>query len=228
MYDILPFPPNITATDAKEQVSQLYNYLNQFKEALEFILTNISVDNLSPELVNKLNALGADIEKSNANREEEVQQVSGRIISVSDVINSEAFSKELDNRVPKDYITSGSQTQTSTEDGGANVFTFTRTDGKNYTFETRNGSKGSKGDTGEKGDKGDKGDKGEQGEKGDKGDKGEQGIQGLQGLQGIQGVQGEKGEKGDKGDTGAKGDSVTISLSVNFGTGNLEYYEEVK
>lgn len=48
MYDILPFPPNITATDAKEQVSQLYNYLNQFKEALEFILTNISVDNLSP------------------------------------------------------------------------------------------------------------------------------------------------------------------------------------
>lgn len=127
--------------------------------------------------------------------------MSGRIISVSDVINSEAFSKELDNRVPKDYITSGSQTKTSTEDGGVNIFTFTRTDGESYTFETKNGSKGSKGDTGAKGDKGDTGEKGEQGEKGD---------------------------KGDKGDTGAKGDTITLSLSVNFTTGNLEYNEEVK
>lgn len=91
MYDILPFPPNITATDTKEQVAQINNYLIQFKEALEFILMNISEDNLSPDLVEKLNSLGTDIKKENEERGEEIQQVSGKMITVSDVLNSSAF-----------------------------------------------------------------------------------------------------------------------------------------
>ena len=112
-------------------------------------------------------------------------------------------------------IQSVAQTTTSTEDGGTNVITVTKTDGTTSTFEVRNGGKGSigpqgpKGDTGDTGPQGPKGDKGDaftysdftaeqlaslKGEKGDKGDKGEQGLRGLQGERGIQG---EKGEKGD-------------------------------
>lgn len=54
-------------------------------------------------------------------------------------------------------IESVEQTTTSTEDGGVNVVTVTKTDGEKYTFEVRNGSKGSKGDKGDKGDTGEKG-----------------------------------------------------------------------
>lgn len=97
MYDMLPFP-NITATTAEEQVSQINNYLIQFKETLEFILTNISVDNLSQELIDKLNSLGSDIKKSYEQREEEIQQVSGKMLSVSDVINSSIFQKDMEER----------------------------------------------------------------------------------------------------------------------------------
>lgn len=99
MYDMLPFP-HITATNAEEQVAQINNYLIQFKETLEFILTNISVDNLSQDLINKINSLGADIEKSNAFREEEIQQVSGKMITVSDVLNSPAYQADLEARMP--------------------------------------------------------------------------------------------------------------------------------
>ena len=95
MYDMLPFP-NITATNTEEQVSQINNYLIQFKETLEFILTNISVDNLSQELIDKLNSLGSDIQKSVVQREEEIQQVSGKMLSVSDVINSSMFQSSID------------------------------------------------------------------------------------------------------------------------------------
>ena len=95
MYDMLPFP-NITATNTEEQVSQINNYLIQFKETLEFILTNISVDNLSQELIDKLNSLGSDIQKSVVQREEEIQQVSGKMLSVSDVINSTMFQTSID------------------------------------------------------------------------------------------------------------------------------------
>ena len=97
MYDMLPFP-HITATNAEEQVAQINNYLIQFKETLEFILTNISADNLSPELVNKLNSLGAEIEKTQVDREEEIQQVTNKMITVSDVINSPAFQADMDIR----------------------------------------------------------------------------------------------------------------------------------
>lgn len=69
----------------------------QFKETLEFILTNIGIDNLSDDLVNKLNILGADIEKTNTVKEEELQQVSSKMLTVSDVINSEAFKAALTN-----------------------------------------------------------------------------------------------------------------------------------
>jgi len=88
------------------------------------------------------------------------------------------------------------QTTTSTEDGGVNVVTVTKTDGEKSTFEVRNGSRGQKGD---------KGEQGTQGERGEVGPQGEQGIQGVQGETGEQGPRGEKGDKGDIGEPGPQG-----------------------
>lgn len=90
MFDIFPFP-RITGNTPEEQIAELSNYLIQFKETLEFALTNISAENLSPDLINKLNELGADIEKSNEERESEVAQISINSLTVSDVCNSDLF-----------------------------------------------------------------------------------------------------------------------------------------
>ena len=49
------------------------------------------------------------------------------------------------------------QTTTSTEDGGTNIVTVTKTNGEKSTFQVRNGSKGSKGDKGDAGEKGEPG-----------------------------------------------------------------------
>lgn len=104
MFDILPFP-NITSAETKEQVAQINNYLIQLKEELEFILTNIGADNLSPELRDKLNALGADIETSKDEYERVTQQVHNQSISVSDVINSPLFDTALEGAT-NDCVTS--------------------------------------------------------------------------------------------------------------------------
>lgn len=104
MFDILPFP-NITSTDPKEQIAQMNNYLIQLKEELEFILTNISADNLSPELRDKLNSLGAGIQTTEEKYEEVTQQVRNQSITVSDVINSPLFESALDG-VTDDCVTS--------------------------------------------------------------------------------------------------------------------------
>ncbi len=90
MQDRLPFP-DINARNTEEQVSQIVNYLILLKEEMEFILGSISVDNLSPELVEKLNEMGADIEKSNETSEDHIQQLTNKALTVSDVINSDAF-----------------------------------------------------------------------------------------------------------------------------------------
>lgn len=55
------------------------------------------------------------------------------------------------------FLTGGSQTSTSSSDGGSNVFTFTKSDGTTATFTVKNGSKGSTGATGPQGPKGDTG-----------------------------------------------------------------------
>ena len=99
MVDMLPFPRVIGDTSEK-QIAELIDYLIQFKETLEFALTNISTENLSPDLVKKLNELGADIKKSNEDRENEIAQVSNfSSITVSDVCNSELFKNKIDERI---------------------------------------------------------------------------------------------------------------------------------
>jgi hypothetical protein len=103
MLDMLPFP-RIMGDTPDKQIVELVTYLVQFKETLEFALRNISTENLSPELVNKLNELGAGIEKSNENREDEIAQVSSKTLTVSDVCNSEVFKLAVEEKF-KGYTT---------------------------------------------------------------------------------------------------------------------------
>lgn len=100
MLDRLPMP-HITATKPEEQIAQVRDYLFHFKEELEFILMNISVDNLSMELIDKLNSLGADIETSKTESEEQLQQMNAKQLTVSDVVNSTLFGMEVESRIPK-------------------------------------------------------------------------------------------------------------------------------
>ena len=134
MYDMLPFP-NITAKTIEEQNAQINNYLIQFKENLEFILTNISTDNLSSALVDKLNSLGAEIEKTTEEATEQIQQMSNKAITVSDVINSQVFKAA----VPQEYLVSAEQIQTSQEPGGINIYAIEDESGNVSQLTVKNG-----------------------------------------------------------------------------------------
>lgn len=101
MVDILPFP-RITEQTPEKQVAELINYLIQFKETLEFALMNISAENLSPDLINRLNELGADIQRSNEAREEELAQLTvGSTLTISDVVSSNSFKEAVKSEVKK-------------------------------------------------------------------------------------------------------------------------------
>lgn len=95
MVDMFPFPRINGNAPEKEQISELISYLIQFKETLEFALMNISDENLSADLVKKLNALGADIQQNKKDREDEVAQVTSKALTVYDVINSELFKEAI-------------------------------------------------------------------------------------------------------------------------------------
>lgn len=99
----------------------------------------------------------------------------------ADITNAK---QEAINAIPTDYIVSGEQTAISDADQGINTFTFTTSQGRELTFQTKNGSKGSAGPQGEKGDPG------------AKGDKGDIGPTGPQGPAGVKGDRGEAGETG--------------------------------
>ena len=138
MYDMLPFP-NITASNTDELTAQINNYLIQLKETLEFALMNISTDNLSQDLVEKLNTLGADIEKSIEDRDDQIKQVTNKSLSVSDVINSNAFGIALDKVTPKQYLVSAEQIQVSNEPNGVNIYAIKNESGNVEQFTVKNG-----------------------------------------------------------------------------------------
>ncbi|SHH24526.1 Collagen triple helix repeat-containing protein [Fibrobacter sp. UWH9] len=145
--------------------------------------------------------------------------------------------------MPTDYLTGGSQTATSTADGGTNTFTFTRADGTTATFNVKNGTKGSKGDDGKtwlptvaangdiswtqsststapatvniKGPQGVQGIQGDKGATGPQGPKGDKGDTGATGPQGIQGETGPQGPKGDKGTWEGIVDTAMSDTSTN-------------
>jgi hypothetical protein len=109
MYDMLPFP-SVTGKTPEEQVAELTNYLIQFKETLEFILGNISVENLSQELIQKLNDLGADVVKNSEERDEQLSQIANKSLTVSDVINSEGFKASIQSEISKIKFTVNMET----------------------------------------------------------------------------------------------------------------------
>lgn len=74
MVDLFPFP-KLNGNTPEEQIAELVRYLTEFKELLEFELRNISMENLSPELMSKIKGLGTDIEQTRENREEELAQI---------------------------------------------------------------------------------------------------------------------------------------------------------
>lgn len=100
MVDMFPFP-TISSTVPERQISEIISYLIQFKETLEFALNNISIENLSQDLINKLNALGADIKQSNENRDDQITQITHNALTVSDVINSETFGAAVVGKLSK-------------------------------------------------------------------------------------------------------------------------------
>lgn len=114
-----------------------------------------------------------------------------------DVAKSDLAALAVKKDIPADYLVGGEQTTTSTADGGANVFTFTKADGKTATFTVKNGSKGSTGATGATGPAGPTGPKGETG---------------------AAGAPGAKGDKGDIGPQGPKGATGATGAAAGFGT----------
>ena len=210
MYDMLPFP-NITAKSAEEQVAQINNYLIQFKETLEFILTNISTENLSQDLIEKLNTLGADIVKSNEDRDEQLQQMSNKTLTVSDVINSNAFNAALETVKPKQYLVSAEQLQVSDEPNGINIYAIEDSSGTIKNFQIKNGKDGQNGVDGADGQDG-------------------VGIKAIVIDSGNLMITLTSGTtlnlgniKGQDGKNGVDGKTPNVNFTVNLNTGNLEY-----
>lgn len=138
MYDMLPFP-NLAATSVEELTAQANNYLIQLKETLEFALTNINADNLSQDLVARLNELGTDIQKTNEEREDQLNQIANKTLSVSDVINSQSFKVALDGAKPDKYLVSVEQIQASDEPEGINIYAIEDESGEVKEFTIKNG-----------------------------------------------------------------------------------------
>ena len=119
-------------------------------------------------------------------------------------------------------IQSVEQTTTSTEDGGTNVVTVTKTDGATSTFYVRNGSRGSTGPAGSDGQDGVSPTIGENGNwyvgQTDTG----VAATGPQGIQGEIGPQGPRGETGVQGPAGADGITPTIGDNGNWYLGEVD------
>ena len=114
-----------------------------------------------------------------------------------DVTKSDLAALAVKKDIPTDYLVGGEQTTTSTTDGGNNVFTFTKADGKTATFTVKNGSKGSTGEAGATGP---------------------QGPIGPAGPTGATGPAGAAGAKGDKGEIGPQGPKGATGAAAGFGT----------
>ena len=94
MVDMFPFP-GLTESTPEKQIVEIVNYLIQFKETLEFAITNISTENLSEELIRKLNELGAGIEKNSEELENDVAQLSVNSLTIYEVCESDLLKSTL-------------------------------------------------------------------------------------------------------------------------------------
>lgn len=88
-----------------------------------------------------------------------VRKETGKGLSSNDYT---AADKAKVSKIPEKFIVSGSQTTTSSDDGGSNVYTFTNSDGTSSTLTVKNGSKGATGAKGATGSVGAAGTRGSQ------------------------------------------------------------------
>ena len=94
MRDLLPFPL-LRGKLPETQIEELVTYLVQLKEELEFILSNISEDNLSEGLKKRLNSLGESIGTNTTKSEDELLQVTSKILSVRDIVGTDVFKEAV-------------------------------------------------------------------------------------------------------------------------------------
>ncbi|MDD3369125.1 MAG: hypothetical protein PHP50_09610 [Lachnospiraceae bacterium] len=88
--------PQILATTTEDQVTQIYNYLIQLKEEIEFYLQNISSDNLSQNFVQQLVSMQDMIAATRTDAmDAQAMAQSGRI-TIEDVIKSSLFKNVID------------------------------------------------------------------------------------------------------------------------------------
>ena len=98
MEHLIPYP-NFRAADERNKIKQMEDYLYQLREALELSLTDIGPMNFSAAFRLELERIGMEMENVQTNAEESqqrVEQVSGAQITVSDVLNSEAYKKSIE------------------------------------------------------------------------------------------------------------------------------------
>lgn len=86
VFDMLPFP-NITSDKPEEQIKQLIDYLNQFKEDLEFILSAMQDNSIPVKQI-----------------EDTVNQVAYSTLSISEVVGSYAFKQAVLENAPEIVI----------------------------------------------------------------------------------------------------------------------------
>lgn len=94
MRDLLPFPL-LRGKLPETQIEELVTYLVQLKEELEFILSNISEDNLSEGLKKRLNGLGESIGTNTTKSEDELLQVTSKILSARDIVGTDVFKEAV-------------------------------------------------------------------------------------------------------------------------------------
>lgn len=97
----IPFP-NVGGNNDTERIEQIVAYLLQLRDELDFILSNITLDNLSKEVLEKIESVNQNIKKTEETQEDQIQQVLNSVLKVDDVLNSKQFKnvlEELEERV---------------------------------------------------------------------------------------------------------------------------------
>ncbi len=103
MTNILPHP-NILAADDKNKIWQMETYLYQLYESLELALTDIGPANFSAAFREELSSFGLQMKDVQSNAEQSqqrVEKVSNGQLTVSDVLNSEAYKASIEEIKPE-------------------------------------------------------------------------------------------------------------------------------
>ena len=87
--------PNLDINPRSVEGTQrvLVEYILKLKDALEFILNDIGIDNLSKDVIDVLRKVDNSLSRIDEENGENIQQLNSK--TVSDVINSDALKNEI-------------------------------------------------------------------------------------------------------------------------------------